>query len=83
VVGGLPCPIEEKGDEQFEIGGNMPREIVREDGSRSEHIRESGGDHRVRDRDAPADGGRDRVYGSGHSEAEVREKEKDKSPKKE
>lgn len=61
----------------------MPREIVREDGSRSEHIRERDGDHRVRDHDAPEHGGGDRVYGAGHSDHEVREKEKDRDPRKE
>ena len=58
----------------------MPREIERPDGSRAEHSREANGDHRVREHGNPADGGRDRVYGHGHSNEEVREKEGDRSP---
>lgn len=58
----------------------MPRDIERADGSRAEHIHEPNGDHRVRDYGNPADGSRDRVYGYGHSDREVREKEKDNNP---
>lgn len=60
----------------------MPRDIERNDGTGAEHIRESNGDHRVRDHGAPADGSLDRVYGHGHSDKEVREKEGDKNPEK-
>lgn len=58
------------------------RDIERADGSRAEHMREKGGDHRVREHGNPSDGSRDRTYGSGHSEKEVREKEHDKNPDK-
>ncbi|MBK3795215.1 hypothetical protein GFK99_09895 [Pseudomonas stutzeri] len=58
----------------------MPRDIERSDGTRAEHIRESNGDHRVRDLGKPADGSQDRSYGHGHSDKEVREKEADRNP---
>jgi hypothetical protein len=58
----------------------MPRDIERADGTGAQHLREPNGDHRVRDYGNPVDGGRDRTYGHGHSDREVREKEADINP---
>lgn len=58
----------------------MPRDIERDDGTKSHHIKDKNGDHRVRD--YGTDGGKDRHYGYGHSDREVREKEKDSQPEK-
>lgn len=56
----------------------MERDIERSDGSRATHSRNERGDHVVRDNDRTTD----RIYGNGHSNKEVREKERDKNPSK-